>query len=73
MTLIPSKQNECLAFRNSPSRYRCRRVSRGGIATPNSESSTNNFQVNQAFDVSAKEIRQCKSPKLIKKTILFQL
>jgi len=39
----------------------------GAIAPPNSESSTNNFQVNQAFDVQAKEMRQCKSTKLHKK------
>jgi len=43
------------------------------LPPPNSESSTNNFHVNQAFDVLAKEMRQCKSKKLLKKTILLQL
>jgi len=43
------------------------------LPPPNSESSTSNFQVNQAFDVQAKEMSQCKSTKLLKKTILFQL
>jgi len=45
----------------------------GAIAPSNSESSPSNFQVNQAFDVQAKEMSQCKSTKLLKKTILFQL
>jgi len=41
--------------------------SQGGNAPfPNSESNTKIFQVNQAFDVQAKEIRQCKSTKLLK-------
>jgi len=38
----------------------------GEISPPNSEISTNNFQVNQASDVQAKEMRQCKSTKLHK-------
>jgi len=38
----------------------------GVIAPPNSESRTNNFQVNQDFGVQAKAILQCKSTKLLK-------
>jgi len=44
----------------------------GAIVPSNSESSTNNFQVNQAFDVKVKEMRQCNSTKLFKKNILLQ-
>jgi len=40
---------------------------------PNSEKLHHNFQVNQAFDVQVKEIRQCKSMKLLKEPILLQL
>jgi len=40
---------------------------------PNSESRTNNFQVNKSFGVQAKAIRQCKSTKLLKEPILLQL
>jgi len=54
-------------------RHGSRRVERGwgngDNCLPNSESNTNNFQVNQHFDVLVKEMRQCKSTKLLK--ILF--
>jgi len=39
----------------------------GAIDPPNSESSANNFQGNQPLVMKAKEMRQCKSTKLIKK------
>jgi len=45
-----------------------RRVARGQwgqLPPPNSESCAKNFQVNQAFDVLAKEIFQGKSPKML--------
>jgi len=45
----------------------------GQLPPLNSESSTNNFQVNQALDMKTKEMRQCNSTKLLKKTILLQL
>ena len=51
-----------------------RRVARGcngGNCPPNSERSTNNFQINQAFDAKAKEMRQCNSMKLLKKIFYF--
>jgi len=34
----------------------------------NSENCTQKFQIHQAFDVSAKQIRQWKLPKLLKET-----
>jgi len=45
----------------------------GTIAPPNSESITTNFQVNQAFDMKAKEMCQCNSRKLLKKPIPLHL
>jgi len=45
----------------------------GTIAPLNSASRTSNFQVNQAFGVQTKAIRQCKSTKLRKEPILLQL
>jgi len=43
----------------------------GEIAPSNSESSNNNFQVNQAFDMKSKEMRQCNSTKLLKNLFYF--
>jgi len=45
---ILAKKNE-----NTPknAKEQARRVARGGNCPPNSESSTSNFQINQAFDL----------------------
>ena len=56
-----------------PSHHQARSQEEGNCPPPNSESSTNNFQGYQAFDVQAKEMRQRKSTKLLEKPILLQL